>query len=75
MGSRETDPQKRRSAVSRILALMSLLLALTLPVAAQESKIAWYGTWADGLAAAKASGRPILLVAAAPHCKQIPGIW
>ena len=28
-----------------------------------------------GLAAAKASGRPILLVSGAPHCKQIPGIW
>jgi len=37
--------------------------------------IAWYGTWESGLAAAKESGRPILLVSAAPHCHQVPGMW
>ncbi|MDA1013310.1 MAG: hypothetical protein O3A00_02530 [Planctomycetota bacterium] len=37
--------------------------------------IAWYGTWETGLKAAKASGRPILLVSAAPHCHGISGIW
>ncbi len=67
--------QSRRFAVHRTLVFMILMLSLTVPVIAQEAKIAWYGTWEDGLAAAKASGRPILLVAAAPHCKQVPGIW
>lgn len=37
--------------------------------------IAWYGTWESGLKAAKTSGRPILLVSAAPHCHGISGIW
>ncbi|MCR9246651.1 MAG: hypothetical protein NXI31_16585 [bacterium] len=40
-----------------------------------ENRIAWHGTWAGGLAAAKATGRPILLVSAAPHCGLVPGMW
>ena len=43
--------------------------------AADAAGIEWYGTWERGLAEAKRSGRPILLVAAAPHCKNISGIW
>lgn len=50
-------------------------LLLSLSALGQDAKIAWHGTWQDGLAAAKAAKRPILLVSAAPHCKQIPGIW
>ena len=38
-------------------------------------KIAWYGTLATGLEEAARSERPILLVAAAPHCLGVPGIW
>lgn len=37
--------------------------------------IQWFGTLERGLAAAKASGRPILLLSAAPHCGGIPGMW
>lgn len=40
-----------------------------------EHRIAWHGTWDGALAAAKATGRPILLVFAAPHCGLVPGIW
>jgi hypothetical protein len=40
-----------------------------------KSGIAWYGTWESGLAAAKRTGRPILLMSAAPHCHQVPGMW
>ena len=29
----------------------------------------------QGLAVAKSTGRPILLVSAAPHCHGISGIW
>ena len=50
-------------------------LLLSLSAVGQDARIAWHGTWKDGLAAAKAARRPILLVSAAPHCKQIPGIW
>ena len=37
--------------------------------------IAWFGTWEDGLAEAKRTERPILLVSAAPHCHGVSGMW
>jgi len=40
-----------------------------------ERRIAWHGTWAGALEAAAATKRPILLVAAAPHCGLVPGMW
>ena len=40
-----------------------------------EHRIAWYGTLALGRAAAKKTGRPILIVAGAPHCGGVPGVW
>lgn len=58
---------------SWMIPIVTLLLSLS--ALGQDAKIAWHGTWKDGLAAAKAARRPILLVSAAPHCKQIPGIW
>ncbi|MEM7165387.1 MAG: hypothetical protein AAF581_07985 [Planctomycetota bacterium] len=39
------------------------------------ARIAWYGTVAGGLAEAKRLQRPVLLVSAAPHCRQVPGVW
>jgi hypothetical protein len=55
-------------------ALALLTLCLTTPALAQE-RIAWLETWRDGLAAAQATNRPILLVAAAPQCHDISGLW
>jgi len=43
--------------------------------AARPAGIAWYATWESGLAEAKRTGKPILLVAAAPHCAGVSGIW
>jgi hypothetical protein len=40
-----------------------------------DQGIQWYPTWDSGLRAARESGKPILLVSAAPHCAGIPGIW
>ena len=37
--------------------------------------IAWYGVLTDGIADAKATNRPILLLAAAPQCAGVPGMW
>ena len=39
------------------------------------SGIAWYGVLKDGLAEAKRSGRPILLISGAPACLGVPGVW
>lgn len=51
-----------------------LVLLLHLSVFAEE-KIQWYANWEMGLRQARASGRPILLIAAAPHCHNVSGIW
>jgi Spy/CpxP family protein refolding chaperone len=49
------------------------------PQAARQQKaaggIAWFATWQDGLKEAKRTGKPILLVSAAPHCAGVSGIW
>jgi hypothetical protein len=37
--------------------------------------IQWFATWNAGLAEAKRTGKPILLVSAAPHCAGVSGIW
>ena len=39
------------------------------------SGIVWYGVLEDGLAEAKASGKPIMLLSAAPNCVGVSGIW
>ena len=40
-----------------------------------DAKIQWFSTWQQGLAEADKTGRPILLVAAAPQCQGVPGVW
>ena len=37
--------------------------------------IAWIGTWKNASAEALRTGKPILLLSAAPQCRGIPGIW
>ena len=41
----------------------------------KSDKIAWHGTWQAGLAEAERTGKPILLVSAAPQCHNVPGVW
>ena len=38
-------------------------------------QIAWFGTWKGGLAEAERTGKPILLISAAPQCHDVPGVW
>jgi anti-sigma factor RsiW len=37
--------------------------------------VAWFATWESGLREAQRTGKPILLVAAAPSCAGVSGIW
>ena len=37
--------------------------------------IQWYATLSSGREEAQRSGRPILLVSAAPHCGGVSGMW
>lgn len=43
--------------------------------AGKTGGIQWFSTWQSAKAEAARTGRPILLVSAAPHCAGIPGIW
>lgn len=43
--------------------------------AGKSGGIQWFSTWQSAKAEAARTGRPILLVSAAPHCAGIPGIW
>lgn len=52
-----------------------LILWLLITSAVAQEKIQWYATWEMGLRQARSSGRPILLIAAAPHCHNVSGIW
>src|ERR1700722_4802531 len=45
------------------------------PTSGRPGGITWFTTWNSGLAEAERTGRPILLVAAAPHCAGVSGIW
>ena len=40
-----------------------------------EPQVAWFGRWADAKAEAARTGRPILLMSAAPQCQGKPGVW
>ena len=75
----EAWPLTRFSESSMIRRIVPLLLPLVMTLAAPPAdaaeRIAWYSTLKQGLAVAKATGRPILLVSAAPHCHGISGIW
>ena len=42
---------------------------------ARAGGIQWFTTWEAGKAEAARTGRPILLVSAAPHCAGVSGIW
>ncbi|MFT7669667.1 MAG: hypothetical protein ACI8X5_002372 [Planctomycetota bacterium] len=41
----------------------------------RDSRIVWYSVWEDAKAEAKRTGRPILLMSAAPRCNEVPGMW
>ena len=64
-------PKTALVTVAIIGSLAQLLTAEPNP----SPRIAWYGNLADGLAEARRSGRPILLVSGAPACLGVPGVW
>lgn len=42
---------------------------------APDASIQWFTTWESAKKEAERTGRPILLVSAAPHCAGVSGIW
>lgn len=56
--------------------MRSVILIFLLSLSAwAEGGIQWYATWETGVAQAYRTGKPILLIAAAPHCHNVSGIW
>jgi hypothetical protein len=45
------------------------------PIPSAQGGIVWYGSLRQGVAEAKRTNRPILLISAAPHCHNVSGIW
>ncbi|MEE2639523.1 MAG: hypothetical protein VX768_02745 [Planctomycetota bacterium] len=60
-----------------LIPVLSLLVLLTGDAVWSDDRprVIWYGTLEGGLAEAKRSDRPILLISAAPHCHSVSGIW
>lgn len=54
---------------------MTTLSLIALAASLAGGGIQWIGTLDAGLAEATRTNRPILLVSAAPHCHEVPGIW
>jgi hypothetical protein len=68
-----------RSRMNRALVVTGALLLLgSASVHASNDTaggIAYYATWERAKALAQETNRPILLVAAAPQCHAVPGLW
>lgn len=60
-----------------LLAAACVLVSSTLAHAENGSRerIAWVPSWDGAVAEAKRTGRPIMLVSAAPQCHNVSGIW
>ena len=56
-------------------ACLSVCLLFSPAVMAETDGIGWIPTWNQAAAEAARTHKPILLVAAAPQCASVPGIW
>lgn len=62
--------------LKKALYMMLIFACLTFsPALAESEGIGWIPTWKQALSEAARTHRPILLVAAAPHCEDVPGVW
>ena len=61
--------------MKRWLFLQLAVLTILSGGARAQTGIAWYGTWEQGKMEAARSGKPIMLLSAAPQCKGVSGIW
>lgn len=53
-----------------LTSLLGILGLVTIP----EAPV-WYTQLGQGLAEARRTGRPLLLLSAAPQCAEVPGDW
>lgn len=65
-------------ASTMLLFISSIELSFSGEVMAQpygEGGINWYPSFDQGMAMARKLNKPVLLVSAAPHCRNISGMW
>jgi hypothetical protein len=66
----------RFTLIFALLVVFTMLNCLTArPALAESEGIGWIPTWRQAISEASKAGKPILLVAAAPQCAGVPGIW
>jgi hypothetical protein len=61
----------------KIIVVLALLAFSMLPSAAPAATegIGWIASWDQGLAEARATNKPILLMSGQPSCGGVPGVW
>ena len=87
---KETTPNFRALTLSTVAAVVAISLPVNAQLSPPTgpsfggsvpnskkvvSGIVWYGILKDGLAEAKRTGKPILLITAAAQCGGVPGMW
>ena len=78
--ARENRPASDDTSMKHLIGMLALLAQERPPEPGvvkphTGARIAWYGTWEFAKEEARRTGRPILLMAAAPHCHNISGVW
>ena len=58
-----------------IFLILLFTLVMTQPVRATDPGIGWIASWQQGLAEARQTNKPIMLMAGAPACGGVPGVW
>lgn len=58
-----------------ILLMLFAALFLLPPAQAANEGIGWIPTWDQGVAEARLTNKPILLMSGAPSCGGVPGVW
>jgi len=59
----------------KVLQLLCLMFLLCGSAAEASEGIGWIPTWKQAQEQAAKTGKPILLMAAAPQCGGVPGMW
>ncbi len=61
----------------RLILMLALMAGMTIAPAHANSTegVGWIPTWKQAQTEAAVAHKPMLLVAAAPQCAGVPGIW
>lgn len=75
MSTRTTVLAAATLAASLFLSAVPASAGDTKAEAATKPGIQWFATWEQAKAEAERTGRPILFTSAAPHCRNVSGMW